>query len=78
MTFRKHEAGVGGIAFNPNGKIIATASDDKTIKLWKTDGTLLQTLKGHQGRVEEVAFSPDGKRIASASEDNKVGFGKSS
>jgi WD40 repeat protein len=47
-------------------------STDKTIKLWKSDGTPITTLIGHKGSVTSVSFSPDNKIIASASKDGKV------
>jgi WD40 repeat protein len=45
---------------SPNGKIIASASKDNTVKLWRLDGKLINTLTGHQNEVNSVAFSPDG------------------
>ncbi len=51
---------------------VASASYDKTVKLWNRKGQLLQTLQGHSGSVNSVAFSPDGQTIASASYDNTV------
>jgi WD40 repeat protein len=67
-----HSENVYGVAFSPNGQLIATASDDKTAKLWKLDGTLLTTLKGHGATVFGVAFSPQGNIIATASGDMTV------
>jgi chemotaxis protein histidine kinase CheA len=58
------------VSFSPDGKTIATASEDKTARLWNLQGQLLQEFKGHQSSVNSVSFSPDGKTIATASWDN--------
>ncbi|NEQ70693.1 MAG: hypothetical protein F6K21_35420, partial [Symploca sp. SIO2D2] len=60
------------IAFSPQGNLLASASEDNTIKLWNQKGKLLETLKGHQGWVYGVAISPDGKTIASVGEDKTL------
>ena len=61
------------MAFSPDGKRIASGSDDQTVKVWDADsGARNATLKVHASRVWGVAFSPDGKRIASASADDTV------
>ncbi|MEW6492005.1 MAG: tetratricopeptide repeat protein [Cyanobacteriota bacterium] len=68
-----HEGEVRSVAFSPDGKTIATASFDKTVKLWGLDGKELEIPEehkhNHNGEVRSVAFSPDGKTIATASKD---------
>jgi serine/threonine protein kinase len=69
---------VNSVAFSPDSKMIATSSDDKTIKLWNLNGRKLQTFTGHRGDsvilggVSSVVFSPDGKMLASGSFDETV------
>ncbi len=58
-------------SFSPDGNMIATASDDKTIKLWRRDGTLLRTLRTID-YVFSVSFSPDGQTLATANADRTV------
>lgn len=60
-----HSGDVTFVAFSPNGKILASGSADKTIRLWKVaTGTRIATLRGHQEVIGSVAFSPDGKTLA--------------
>ena len=63
---------INSAAFSPNNRLIVTASDDKTIRLWDNTGRHLSTLKGHTAPVRSVVFSPDGKLILSASSDNTL------
>ncbi|MUG95383.1 hypothetical protein F7734_24665 [Scytonema sp. UIC 10036] len=71
-TLKGHTASVWSVSFSPDGKTIASASWDNTVKLWDTTGRELKTLKGHTASVLSVSFSPDGKTIASASSDKTV------
>ena len=67
------EGGNTTLAFSPDGQFLATASSDKTIRLWKTEGwEYLHTLSGHTGDIQTLAFSPDGRWLASASSDLTV------
>ncbi|MEC4817415.1 MAG: WD40 repeat domain-containing protein, partial [Scytonema sp. PMC 1069.18] len=67
--FPVHTDVVSAIRFSPNSQLIATASYDKTVKLWHLDGTLYKTLHGHNDRVVALDFSPEGQILASASND---------
>jgi WD40 repeat protein len=72
-TFRGHEQTVQGVAISPDGKLLASCSDDQTIKLWDLSSrTHLATLKGHTGAVNAIAFSRDGTRLASGGADKTV------
>jgi dipeptidyl aminopeptidase/acylaminoacyl peptidase len=66
-----HGDAVTSAAFSPDSQRIVTASDDKTARVWKADGTGEPlVLRGHEDRVLSAAWSPDGQRIVTTSGDN--------
>jgi WD40 repeat protein len=67
-----HDNDVERVSFSPDGKMIVTASRDKTLKLWSRDGQLLTTLYGHKKGVSSAVWSPDDKTIASTSWDKTL------
>lgn len=67
-----HTGTIYSIAFSPDGKLIASASRDNTVRLWGIDGSLVKVLEGHSDRVQHIAFSPTGDLLASASLDGTV------
>ncbi|NEO88929.1 MAG: hypothetical protein F6K56_01055, partial [Moorea sp. SIO3G5] len=67
-----HQDWVYSVAFSPNEQKLATASYDKTARIWDLQGNPLALLTGHQNSVNSVAFSPDGHKLATASGDGTV------
>ncbi len=64
---------IRSLAFSPDGRRLATASDDGAVRLWDAStGKKVASLQGHKEIVESVAFSPDGRFLASAGDERMV------
>ncbi|MCY7277780.1 MAG: caspase family protein [Phormidesmis sp. CAN_BIN44] len=73
----RHGDRVNRVSYSPDGQLLASASDDKTVIIWRRDGTLLRKLEGHTGYVRGVTFSRNGQFLASASADRTIKLWKS-
>ena len=68
VTLEGHNGSVRSVAFNHNGTLLASGSDDKTIKLWNLETkTEIVTLEGHENSVNSVVFNYNGTLLASGS-----------
>jgi WD40 repeat protein len=62
---------VCGLACGPGGRL-ASAGDDRAVRVWDAAGHELLALPGHAQTLRTIAFSPDGHRLVSASDDGTI------
>ncbi|KAI9333764.1 hypothetical protein DFJ73DRAFT_963069 [Zopfochytrium polystomum] len=72
LTFLGHAGPVRCASFSRDGRMVASASDDGTVKVWSVDGFCLATVEGHRAGVSAVAFLADDKSVVSGSRDGTV------
>lgn len=71
--FKGHTKKVNTTAFSPDGELLATVSDDNTIRIWNViSGKRVKTLKGHTDDVLCIEFSPNGRELLSGSKDTQI------
>jgi WD40 repeat protein len=67
-----HKGPVDAVALSPDGKQIASGSQDRTVRLWDVQtGQMAVELTGYTDRVSHVAFAPDGASLATADADEQ-------
>jgi WD40 repeat protein len=76
LSLEGHEASVNSVSFSSNGNMIASASNDGTVRIWDTvsgkQKNSLETSNGHTDSVNDVSFSSDDKTVVSASADRTI------
>ncbi|MCG9127558.1 hypothetical protein JT359_08175 [Candidatus Poribacteria bacterium] len=70
-----HQDYIGCLAYSPDSKMIASGSDDQTIRLWDVKtGKHIRTLTGHENHITNLSFNPDGSTLISVCKDMTINF----
>ncbi len=74
-VFSGHTERVRAVAISPDGSLVASGSDDQTVRIWRArEGTPVRSLTKHEGAVTQLAFNQDGRLLATGSQDGTVRF----
>jgi WD40 repeat protein len=76
LGLKGHVETVCAVAFSPDGETLASASVDRTVKLWNVQTRTLKQMLTHEGKVRALAFSPDGKMLVSGGGENEERGGR--
>ncbi len=72
-SLKGHTDTVRSLTFTPDGRLLVSAGDDKTIRLWDpATGQEVRALSGHEKGVSRVVCSPDGRRLISLGRDGSI------
>ena len=72
LSIGRHTGPALAVDFRLDGRYFASASEDRTARVWDLEGRELCRFQGHEGTVLDVAWSPDGRVLATASDDRSV------
>jgi serine/threonine protein kinase/dipeptidyl aminopeptidase/acylaminoacyl peptidase len=70
LYLENHRGALRALAYSPDGKLLATAGGDNTIRLWQTKDGAEYRILPHRGWVQALQFSPDGLFLVSADNDH--------
>lgn len=70
--FAIHTGGINSIAYSPDGRYIASGSDDESVRIWDVETGHSEVFTGHTSEVRSVAFSPDSSYIVSSDGFNEI------